>query len=181
MFFHQRFIAGLAIASYMVGDEKSKEVAVIDPTRDVEEYVALAKANGLRIAHILETHVHADYVSGAAELKARLNGEPAVHCSGMGGETWTAKYADKIVHDGDEIKMGGVRLKAMHTPGHTPEHVTWALFDESRAKDTPWLMLTGDFLFVGDVGRPDLLGEEERARLARQLYGSVFQKLEGLP
>src|SRR5437763_650570 len=116
MFFHQRFIAGLAIASYMVGDEKSKEVAVVDPTRDVEEYISIAKSNGLRISHILETHVHADYVSGAAEWKARLKGEPVVHCSGMGGETWTAKYADRVVGDGDQIKMGGVCIAFKRTP-----------------------------------------------------------------
>jgi hydroxyacylglutathione hydrolase len=86
MFFHQRFIPGLAIASYMIGDEKSKQVAVIDPTRDVEEYLRIAKDEGLRITHICETHVHADFVSGSAELKARLGGEPRVHASGMGGK-----------------------------------------------------------------------------------------------
>ena len=106
MFFHQRFIPGLAIASYMVGDEKAKQVAVIDPTRDVDEYIRIAKEEGLRITHILETHVHADFVSGSAELKARLNGEPQVYCSGLGGPKWTPPYADKIVNDGDEIAVG---------------------------------------------------------------------------
>lgn len=86
MFFHQRFAPGLAIASYMVGDEKTKQVAVIDPTRDVEEYIRIAKEEGLRITHVLETHVHADYVSGSAELKARLRGTPQVVVSGMGGK-----------------------------------------------------------------------------------------------
>ena len=84
MFFHQRFIPGLAIASYMVGDEKAKEVAVIDPTRDVDEFIDIAKREGLRITHILETHVHADFVSGSAEQKARLGSAPQVHSSGMG-------------------------------------------------------------------------------------------------
>ena len=83
--------------------------------------------------------------------------------------------------DGDEIALGGVRLKAIHTPGHTPEHVAWALFDDTRSKDTPWLIFTGDFLFVGDVGRPDLLGEEARRKLAHQLYESVFGVLPALP
>src|SRR4051794_2228064 len=109
MFFHQRFIPGLAIASYMVGDEKCKQVAVIDPTRDVDEYLRIAKDEGLRITHIFETHVHADFVRGAAELKARLGGgaagaggEPKVHSSGMGGKEWTPPYADHVVRDGDE-------------------------------------------------------------------------------
>ncbi len=180
MFLHQRFIPGLAIASYMVGDEKSRRVAVIDPTRDVEEYIRIAKDEGLRITDILETHVHADFVSGSAELKSRLGGEPKVRCSAMGGAEWTPPYADHAVRDGDELVMGSVRLRAVHTPGHTPEHIAWALFDETRSRDVPWLLFTGDFLFVGDVGRPDLLGEEARKQLAHQLYQSVTQKLPPL-
>jgi hydroxyacylglutathione hydrolase len=181
MFFHQRFIPGLAIASYMVGDEKAKEVAVIDPTRDVDEYIRLAKAEGLHITHILETHVHADYVSGSAELKARLDGKAKVVVSGMGGKEWTPPYADIVVKDGDDVKLGNIRLKAVHTPGHTPEHVTWALYDDTRSKDTPWLLFTGDFVFVGDVGRPDLLGPDEQKALAHQLYQSLFEKLKAVP
>src|SRR5256885_16884786 len=114
MFFHQRFIPGLAIASYMVGDEKAKEVAVIDPTGDVDEYLRIAKDEGLRITHILETHVHADFVSGSAELKARLKNEPMVHVSGMGGKEWTPPYADQVAaRDGHEVKVGSLRLVAM--------------------------------------------------------------------
>lgn len=181
MFFHQRFIPGLAIASYMVGDEKAKSVAVIDPTRDVDEYVRIAKEEGLHITHILETHVHADYVSGSAELKARLGGEPKVVVSGMGGKEWTPPYADQVVSDGDEVKLGNIRLKAIHTPGHTPEHVTWALYDDTRSSDTPWMLFTGDFVFVGDVGRPDLLGPEQQKELAHHLFHSVFEKLKAVP
>ena len=181
MFFHQRFIPGLAIASYMVGDEKAGECAVIDPTRDVDEFIQIARREGLRIAHVFETHVHADFVSGAPELKARCGGTPVIHCSGMGGEQWTPPYADHVVSDGDEVRLGSLRIRAIHTPGHTPEHVSWALFDETRSKDHPWLLFSGDFLFVGDVGRPDLLGEAERAKLAHQLYESVFNKLAPLP
>ncbi len=180
MFFHQRFIPGLAIASYMVGDERSKSIAVIDPTRDIDEYIRIARDEGLHITHILETHVHADYVSGAMELKSRLDGKPKIVVSGMGGEVWTPQYADVVVKEADEVKLGSIRLKAMHTPGHTPEHVTWALYDDTRNADTPWLLFTGDFLFVGDVGRPDLLGDEQRKKLAHQLYESVFQKLPPL-
>ncbi len=181
MFFHQRFIPGLAIYSYMVGDEKTKRCAVIDPTRDVEEFLAIAKREGLRITHVLETHVHADFVSGSAELKARLEDEVEVVVSGMGGAEWTPPYADRVVGDGDEVELGSVRLKAVHTPGHTYEHVAWALYDDTRSRDVPWLVFTGDFLFVGDVGRPDLLGEAARKKLAHQLYESVFGVLPGLP
>lgn len=181
MFFHQRFIPGLAIYSYMVGDEKSKKCAVVDPTRDVDEYLRIARREGLRITHILETHVHADFVSGSSELKARLGGEAEVVVSGLGGPDWTPPHADVVVSDGDEISLGSVRLRAMHTPGHTLEHVSWVIFDDGRSRETPWLVLTGDFLFVGDVGRPDLLGEEARKVLAAQLYESVFERLPGLP
>src|SRR4029078_12563115 len=113
MFFHQRFVPGLAIASYLVGDEKTKEVAVIDPTRDVDEFIRIASAEGLRITHILETHVHADFVSGASELKARLGYHPTIHCSGLGGAEWTPSYADQVVKNGDEVKLGSVRLRVL--------------------------------------------------------------------
>lgn len=173
MFFRQRFIPGLAIYSYLIADERGKDAVVIDATRDVDEFVNLARAEGLRIRHILETHVHADFVSGSVELKARLGGEPHIHCSGLGGEMWTPPHADHVVEDHDEIQIGSIRLRAIHTPGHTPEHLAWAVYDETRSKQTPWLLLTGDFVFVGDVGRPDLLGKKEQTALAKQLYHSV--------
>ena len=181
MILQQRFVPGLAIASYLIGDETTGEAAVVDPTRDTDELIRLAADNGLRIAHILETHVHADFVSGAKELKARLGGAPAIHASGLGGEEWTAAYADHVVKEGDEIRLGPVRLQALHTPGHTPEHVCWAVYDDSRSRTVPWLLFSGDFLFVGDVGRPDLLGEEAQRQLAHRLYQSLFEKLDSIP
>ncbi len=181
MFFDQRFIPGLAIYSYMIGDERTKECAVIDPTRDIDYFVDTAEREGLRIRHVLETHVHADFVSGSRELKMRLGDDVTVHCSGHGGAEWTPPYADHVIKGGDTVKVGSVRLEAVHTPGHTPEHILWALYDESRSKDTPWLVFTGDFLFVGDVGRPDLLGETARKQLAHQLYESVFETLPKFP
>jgi len=177
MFFQRRTVSGLAIHSYVVGDENAKECVVIDPVRDVEEYIAISQVKGLEIKHILETHVHADYVSGAVELKARLNNIPEIHCSGMGGESWIPTYADHVVQDGDEIKVGNLTFRAIHTPGHTPEHVMWALFEDGEIQK----LFTGDFLFVGDVGRPDLLGEEEMEKLSHQLYHSVFSKLDPYP
>ena len=182
MFFHQRFVPGLAIASYIVGDDKTKRAAVIDPTRDVEAYIERAEREGLRITDVLETHVHADFVSGARELKARLGeSDVTIHCSGEGGDAWTPTYADRVVHDGDAVALGDVRLEARHTPGHTPEHLSWAVYDGARSAVEPWLLLTGDFLFVGDVGRPDLLGPDAQRQLARELYQSVFDRLEVLP
>lgn len=181
MLFHQRFVPGLAIASYIVGDEKSGEAAVIDPTRDVSDFIAFAKNNGLHIRHIIETHVHADFVCGSRELKARLNDEPTIHCSGYGGDDWTQPFADEYVREGDTISMGDVKFGFQHVPGHTPEHIAVTLFDTSRSSDTPWVMFSGDFLFVGDVGRPDLLGEAAKKELAHQLYESVFKRLDELP
>ena len=115
MFLDRSFVPGLAIYSYMVGDEGSGRCAVIDPTRDVEPYMHTARERGLRISDILETHVHADFVSGAVELKARLPYEARIHCSGLGGAEWTPPYADAVVDHGDEVSFGGLRLKALHT------------------------------------------------------------------
>ena len=181
MLLHQRFIPGLAIASYIVGDEKTGEAAVIDPIRDVEMYVQFAKHHELHIRHIVETHVHADFVCGSKELKARLNDEATIHCSSYGGKDWTQPYCDQLVKEGDTVEFGTVRLGFQHTPGHTPEHIAVLLYDNSRSKETPWVMFSGDFLFVGDVGRPDLLGEEAKQHLAHELYQSVFERITSLP
>ena len=177
MLLHQRFVPGLAINSYVVGDERTGTAAVIDPTRDVDDFLRYANEQGLHIVHILETHVHADFVSGSRELKARLNGEPIIHCSGYGGVDWTQPYADNYLKEGDTIPLGSVRLGCLHTPGHTPEHITISLTETARSAEVPWLLFTGDFLFVGDVGRPDLLGEKAQQELAHDLYQSVFGKL----
>lgn len=181
MIIHQRIIPGLAINSYIIGDEATGVAAVIDPTRDVEYYVQYAKKNELRIEHILETHVHADFISGSRELKARLKEEAYIWCSGYGGEDWTQDYANEYFRESNKIKLGNVKLGCVHTPGHTPEHISYTLYDITRSEDIPWIAFTGDFLFVGDVGRPDLLGEEEKKELAHQLYDSVFNKIPSLP
>lgn len=181
MFFRQLVTPGLSVYSYLLGDESTKRCAVIDPTRHVVPYIVQTQQAGYEITAILETHVHADFVSGAKELKHQLNEKPLIYASGTGGGEWIPKYTDKVVTNGDELKLGDLRLKALHTPGHTPEHLIWLCFDDARSRDSPWFAFTGDALFVGSVGRPDLLGKEAMASLATQLYHTLFDVFGRLP
>lgn len=181
MIFYPRFVPGLAISSYLIGDDQSGAAVVIDPPRDVDDFIEFARQHDLHIQYIIETHVHADFVSGSRELKARLNNQPQIYCSAYGSADWTQSFADRHVSADDTLSLGKLRFEFRHVPGHTPEHIAILLFDESRSPDTPWCMFTGDFLFVGDVGRPDLLGEAEKEKLAHQLYESVFTRIEALP
>ena len=181
MFLQSIHNTDLSINTYLIGDSKTRQCAVIDPVRLIEPLMQVINAKGYEILYILETHVHADFVSGSKELKNRLKGKPVICCSKEGGPEWTPEYADRPISDGDELALGSIRIKAMHTPGHTPEHVIWLVFDETRSKDVPCLAFTGDFLFVGGIGRPDLLGEEQFKALSRELYKSVFERLKSLP
>jgi hydroxyacylglutathione hydrolase len=155
----------LAQASFLLGDTNTHEAIVVDPNRDVEAYLRAAAAEKLRIVAVTETHVHADYLSGTRELARRASA--TAHLSDEGGPEWTYKWADepgvKRVKDGDVIRAGQVRLDVLHTPGHTPEHLSFALTDEAASPE-PLGIFTGDFVFVGDVGRPDLL--ERAANMA---------------
>ena len=180
MFFHRIYTAGLSIYSYLLGDETTKRCIVIDPVRNVVPYIIHAQNGGYDITDILETHVHADFVSGSRELKHQLNEKPRIHASGMGGKGWMPAYADEIVQNGSELKIGQLRLKPVHTPGHTAEHIIWICFDDSRNSNQPWFAFTGDCLFVGSIGRPDLLGKEAMI-LAPQLYHTLFDVLAALP
>lgn len=175
------FTPGLFINSYLIFDEETRIGAIIDPTRQIEIYLARAMQEGIEITDILETHVHADFISGASELKAALKGKPQIHCSGLGGKEWAPIYADHLVKNRDTIQLGSVRLEAWHTPGHTPEHIIWVGYDEKRSKSIPEIAFTGDLLFVGSVGRPDLLGKEAEVGLVKQLYHSLFAVLHTLP
>lgn len=181
MFFKRIFTPSLAINSYLIGDEKTKQCVVIDPTRHIVPYIMEAQNAGLDITDIVETHVHADFVSGAYELKHQLNEKPRIHASGMGGKKWIPSYADHVVQQGFKLKLGDVRLEAVHAPGHTLEHVVWICYDESRSSTTPWFIFTGDCVFVGSVGRPDLLGVDEIPILASELYDTLFDRLAFLP
>lgn len=176
----------LAQASFLLGCAATGQAIVVDPNRDVEPYLRAAEEEELRITHVTETHIHADFVSGARELAQRTGARLLL--SGEGGEDWRYAFAGsdgaKLLHDGDQFRVGNVRFDVVHTPGHTPEHICFVVTDTATA-DRPMGMLTGDFVFVGDVGRPDLL---ERAahvantmdRSARQLFGSL-KRLGELP
>lgn len=184
MILERFFEPRLAQTSYLVGCAASGDAAVIDPIRDVEPYLKAVAAHGLRITHVTETHIHADYVSGTRELAARTGARMLL--SGCGGDTWRYGFDDgaTLLQDGDAWSVGRVWLEAWHTPGHTPEHLAFLLTDAAAA-DRPMGIFSGDCLFVGDVGRPDLLeraagqaGTMEGA--ARELFRSL-QRLRTLP
>lgn len=180
MIFERLEDRGLAQYSYAIGSTEAGEMAVVDPRRDVDAYMDLAEAKGLRITRVLETHVHADFASGARELVERTGARLLV--SGHDeGERYEVSFAHEDLRDGDEVRLGSLRLRALHTPGHTPEHLSFLLFDESRAADVPQMMLSGDFLFVGSLGRPDLLGEEAKRTLAGAMWESVRERIDDLP
>ncbi len=149
----------LAQASYMVGCQATSEALVIDPARDTRPYLQAAATEGLRITQVTETHIHADFVSGSREL-AHATGA-RLYLSAEGGPDWQYAFAvpdTVLLHDGDTWMLGNIRLQALHTPGHTPEHMI-IQFTDTKAADQPMGLFTGDLLFVGDVGRPDLLEE----------------------
>ena len=173
MEFEQFYLGCLAQASYLIGS--NGEAAIVDPRRDVDVYIEAAKAKGLRIRHVIETHLHADFVSGHRELAERTGARIYF------GEKARAKFSHVPVKDGDEIQMGKVRLKFLETPGHTPESVSIVITDEEKSEQ-PEAVLTGDTLFIGDVGRPDLLGSKATPEeLAGKLYDSLHEKLLKLP
>ena len=171
---------GLSQYSYAVACEGQGVCAIVDPRRDVDVYLEFAAARGLAISHVLETHIHADFASGARELAERTGAALCLSAYDT-GELYETAFPHTELHDGDVIAFGAVRIVARHTPGHTPEHLAFLVYDTSRSADVPMVMLSGDFVFVGSLGRPDLLGEEAKVGLARRLYHSVRTVLPGLP
>ena len=168
MYFEQFYLGCLAHASYMLGSEG--EAAVVDPQRDVDIYLKAASEQGLKITHIFETHLHADFVSGHLELARRIGAE--IHISGKAGAT----FPHVAMHDGSEVRLGKVRITALETPGHTPEGMCLLITDEEKSAK-PGAVLTGDTLFIGDVGRPDLSESHTPQQLAGMLYDSLQNKL----
>jgi glyoxylase-like metal-dependent hydrolase (beta-lactamase superfamily II)/rhodanese-related sulfurtransferase len=170
MEFKQFYLGCLAQASYLIGD--AGEAAIVDPRRDVDVYLEEARARGLTIRHVIETHLHADFVSGHRELAARTGAK--IYFGARAG----AAFEHVPVKDGDEIRMGAVTLRFLETPGHTPESVSVLVLEAGA----PAAVLTGDTMFIGDVGRPDLLGAKISPQaLAGQLYDSLHRKLLALP
>jgi hydroxyacylglutathione hydrolase len=165
---------GLAHLSYLVGDRASGRAAVIDPRRDVDVYLELARRHRLTITHAVETHIHADFISGSRELAART-GTAWVHVSVEGGAQYG--FAHEPLRDGSRVELGAVTLTAMHTPGHTPEHLAYLATEQGY----PWGFFSGDFLFADSVGRPDLLGAAQTPALARALFRSLRTALAPLP
>jgi glyoxylase-like metal-dependent hydrolase (beta-lactamase superfamily II)/rhodanese-related sulfurtransferase len=163
----------LGCASYLIGDEKAGVAAVVDPRFDIDEYLELARYFQVRIEHILETHNHADHLSGHGRLAAATGATIHVHRGAA------PDYDHDPIDEGWELELGSVRVKALHTPGHRPEHTAFALSDTRRGDDEPWAVLTGDTLFVGDIARPDLAVEKTEG--ARDIFHSLHDKLLSLP
>jgi hydroxyacylglutathione hydrolase len=176
----------LAQASYLVGCQATGDAIIIDPNRDTAQYQAAVKAEGMRLAYVTETHIHADFLSGTRELAAASGARPVL--SDEGGEDWRYGWAREagaqLVKDGAVLMVGNVRVEVLHTPGHTPEHICFRITD-TKATDRPMGVFTGDFIFVGDVGRPDLLEKAAGVKgtmdaAARQLYASL-QRFKSQP
>lgn len=179
MFVKRFFEPSIAQASYMIGCQANGEAIVIDANRDIDQYVQVAAQEGLRITHVTETHIHADYVSGSRAL-AHATGA-TLYLSDEGDADWKYAFASegRLLHDGDRLTIGNILIDVLHTPGHTPEHLSFLVTDGAAA-DQPIAAVTGDFVFVGDVGRPDLL--ERAANIkgtmeagARTLWRSLQQ------
>ncbi|MFC5821764.1 MBL fold metallo-hydrolase [Nonomuraea harbinensis] len=176
MFFTQYYLDCLSQASYMIGDRKTGRAVVVDPRRDVSEYLADAEAQGLRIEGVINTHFHADFIAGHLELAAKTGA-----WIGYGSRA-EAEYPIRKLTDGERIVLGDVVLEIMETPGHTPESISVLVY-EHAGDPAPYGVLTGDALFIGDVGRPDLLASlgVTSDQLGRMLYDSVQHKLMRLP
>jgi hydroxyacylglutathione hydrolase len=171
MLFHQFYLACLAHASYLIGD--GGECAIVDPQRDVEQYIDEAAKVGMAIRYVIETHLHADFVSGHIELANRTGAEIV-----MGAQAG-ATFPHRAVHDGDTLPLGGIELRILETPGHTPESISIVVIENGEPKK----VLTGDTLFIGEVGRPDLAGGRgfTSEEMAAMLYDSLHDKLLALP
>ena len=172
MFFRQILHEDLSCASYLVGDAGAGVAAVIDPQWSIEPYLRLSRLHGVRIEHVLETHNHADHVSGHGRLARATGATIHVH------ELADAQYPHEAFADGWRLSLGEVEIEAMHTPGHRPEHTSFLLRDADRGGD-PWAVLTGDSLFVGDVARPDLAIEKREG--AADIYRSLHHRLLPCP
>jgi len=177
MFFQHVYDKSLAQASYFIGCQKAGVAAVIDPKRDIDTYLEIAKQNNMQITHIFETHIHADFLSGSRELAAVTGAK--MYLSDEGGPGWEYEFAHEGMKHMSEVMVGNLKIQVLHTPGHTPESISFLLTDTPASKE-PVMLFTGDFVFVGDIGRPDLLekaagmvGTQNKG--AEQMYQSINQ------
>ncbi|MGK9464911.1 MBL fold metallo-hydrolase (plasmid) [Streptomyces sp. G6] len=176
MFFHQFHLQGLGHASYLLGSESTGEALVFDPRRDIENYLAQARRQGLRIRYALDSHGHNDYLSGLTELAARTDAELLAPARADLG------YDHRPLRDGQQFEIGDVGIQVLHTPGHTPEHLSLLVYDRSLSADEPALLLSGGALLVGDLARPDLLGGHAQAEESARAFCSTLQnKILPLP
>ena len=177
MFLQRYYLECLSHASYMVADQRTKVAAVIDPRRDIDIYINDAKEHGFKIKHVILTHFHADFVAGHIELRDKVGASIYL------GANAKAEFDFEPLGNGNSIELGDVRLEAMETPGHTPEGITLLVFDETEDKNNPNAIFSGDTLFIGDVGRPDLLASigVTARELAEMLYDSLQNKIMPLP
>jgi len=182
MFFKHIYETGLAQASYLLGCQATGQAIVIDPKRDIDTYLEIAEKENFKITHISETHIHADFLSGSRELAKATGAE--IYLSDEGGDDWQYQFPHIGLRDGESFKVGNLKFEVMHSPGHTPEHISFILTDTARSNH-PSMIFSGDFVFVGDVGRPDLLekaagikGTQEIG--ARQMFHSL-KKFKALP
>jgi hydroxyacylglutathione hydrolase len=183
MFFKQFYDEDLAQGSYFIGCQATGEAVVVDARRDIDVYLQEAAARDMKITAVTETHIHADYLSGSRELAAATGA--TLYLSDQGNADWKYAFESVKLYDGSHINIGNIILEAAHTPGHTPEHLSFLVTD-GAATDKPGFYLTGDFVFVGDVGRPDLLDEaaggvDTRFVGAKQLFASLRDKFLNLP
>src|SRR5437764_15404526 len=170
MIFEQFYLESLGHASYLVGDERTGRALVLDPRRDVDVYLESARMHGVRIAYAIDTHGHNDYLSGLSEVRLRQDMEVLGYASADLG------YDHRSVTDGEVIEMGDLAFEVIHTPGHTPEHVSLLVYDHARGED-PVLLLAGGALLVGDVGRPDLLGSPHDVAAAARVSCRTIRHL----
>ena len=155
-------------------------MVIVDPRRDIDIYLDFAQTRNLRIVGVLETHIHADFAAGTKTLAEATGAD--IHVSAYDeGQLYETAFAHTPMREGDAITMGKTRIEALHTPGHTPEHLSFLVYDLARAPKVPQVLLSGDFLFVGSLGRPDLIGDDVKRALAGKLYDSVTTKLAPLP
>lgn len=167
--FEQILAEGVAQCSYLLGDDAAGTAAVVDPRPDIGVYLDWARRHGLTITHVFETHIHADFLSGARELVDRLAGAARLYVSGEGGAEYGFRH--HATGDGDEFRFGDLKMTARFTPGHTPEHLSFLL--GKADSETPWGVLSGDCLFADSVGRPDLLGDDKTEELTEALFDSI--------